>query len=293
MPESPPTFVSRLGTLAGCGTLSAIAVLLFFLVFSSISFGWMTWTGHPELSWTRLLLGPVFVGLLLTLFPGNTRQRLRDRLVFTLLAIGAGSAMYTAVIHAGRTISFAGDDMLRLTAGPREEGIKLLGALLLVSACSWARGWPNRLVILGMAAGLSFGGFENIQYLGRIDGGVLFHRSMALVVHTTLAGFALSGVVLARYLRSPARWLLPPTTYGIAVAVHMAHLYAIKPIHAWFLVRVDDLPQVMTSEQWFGAPHYNELMFLVNGGSNVPAIAALVAMMLLIRRLARTREARP
>jgi len=253
----------------------------------------MTWAGHPDLSWTRLLLGPVFTGLLLALFPGNTRHRLGDRLVFTLLAIGAGCAMYSAVMHAGRAISFTGDDVLRLTTGPREEGVKLLGALLLASACSWAKGSPNRLVLLGMAAGLSFGGFENIQYLGRIDGGVLFHRSMTLVVHTTLTGFALSGLVLARYLRSPARWLLPPTTLVIAIAVHMAHLYAVKPIHAWLLVRVDDLPAVMTREQWFGAPHYDELMFLVHGGSNVPVIAALVLMMLLIRRLAQSRDPRP
>ena len=227
------------------------------------------------------------------MFPGNTGRRFIGRLAFAALALGAGALVYKVVLEAGGFISEHGDDTVRATACLREEGTKLLAALVLARSTTWAQGWPTRLVLIGMATGLCFGGFENIAYLTSTSWSVLLNRSMVLVDHAAFTGLAISGVVLAQYLRSRFRYTLPLLTFGAAVAIHTAHNHAIRPIHAWLLVRIDDLPEVMTSEQWFGAPHYDELMSAVGAGMMLPGLVLIALMIGIIHRLAQTREARP
>lgn len=252
----------------------------------------MAWSGHPEVCWTQLFLGPVFAGFLVLLLPGNTGRWLFGRLAFSLLAVGAGALAYKGILEAGGTISHLSEEHFRFSTGLREEGVKLLAAMVLARASTWARDWPNRLVIIGIASGFCFGGFENIQYLSTTSALNLFNRSSSLVAHASLTGLAISGAVAAQYLRCRGRWILPALTFCAAVASHEAHNHWVRPVHAWLLVRVDNLPEVMTSEQWFGAPHYDELMILVNGSSRLPVIALLAVMMGVCSVLARTREAR-
>lgn len=289
---SPPA-IAEPSRATGYLTLSSRALLNFFLLVATIGFVSMALGDHPTVTPTRLLLGPLFGAALAASLPGNPRNGRLDRIVFTLLAMGAGVLVYELVLWTGRLPADQSEMIRRVLSGPREESLKLIGALVLARGANWARGWPNRLVILSVAVALCFAGLENLDFLPTLKARVLFTRSTAIVAHISFTGIAMSGLVMAQYIRSPLRWCLPVVTTAAGMAAHSFHNLFLRIIHGNLLAHVDTLPPVMTSQQWFGAPHYDELMVLVNGGYVLCWLGILVLMVIRIHRLAQTREARP
>jgi hypothetical protein len=180
-----------------------------------------------------------------------------------------------------------------LLAGPREEGVKLLAVLLLARASRWGHNHPSRLLILGVAIALVFAGLENISYLSSATFRVLINRGLAIVGHVSCTGIAISGFVIAQFLRGHRRILVPLLSFSLGAGIHAFSNGFTRLLHGNLLSHVDPLPAGATNEQWFGAPHYDELWVLVAGGFAVVWVGIFALFLIRIHRLAKTREARP
>jgi hypothetical protein len=247
---------------------------------------------YEPVTWSTLAVGLPVAGLLVLCLPGNLSVRFRDRLKFCVFALGAAALTYFAACLLTRLLPDCSPKELRTIAGPFEEALKLAAALALARTTLWASERPSRIVILAVAVGLGCAGIETSFKLPTFHHRAVFNRWCSLFNHAAWTGIAASGFVLARHLRHWTRWALPLLTFSAGAGAHIVNNRYLKVIHGWLLVHVDPLPEIMRSEQWFGAPHYDSLWLLVKGGSTLVWIGLLFLLVFRIHHLAETREAR-
>ncbi len=267
-------------------------LLLFLLGLATVGMVVMAVDPTDEVTLARLAIGPLLSCAVICLLPGGRGLGPRGRILFVLFSMGAAILAYEVAIHLGKVTLDADEKLRYALAGPFEEGLKMLAVLLLARVTPWGRKHPERLVILAIAVGMCAAGLETVGKLPTFHPRGVFNRLGSLFDHASYTGIAVSGFVLARYLRGAARWIVPVLTFGGGMGAHIVNNRCLRVIHGKLLGHVDPLPNVMTSEQWFGAPHYDELWVLVSGGFSLVCAGVLALLILRIRALARTREAR-
>lgn len=287
MPGSPST-----DSRSRYATRGIQGILLFLVAVATVGLVVRAMDPTDEVSLARLAIGPLLSCVVVCLLPGGRQLRLRDRLLFVLFALGASLLAYEVAIHLGTVTLSAEEKLGRALAGPYEEGLKLLAVVLLARVTPWATRRPERLVILAIAVGMCIAGVETLGKLPTLHPRAVFNRVGSLLDHASYTGIAVSGFVIARYLRGRVRWVVPFLTSGLGITAHIVNNRGLRVIHGRLLEHVDPLPRVMTSEQWFGAPHYDELWILVSGGFTLVCAGMLALLVLRIRALAGTREPR-
>ena len=250
-------------------------------------------SGNETVTPTKCLIGPVFALVLVTCSPGGDADRLRDRFTYVLMVLAVSALVFQLVRWVGQLLPINNRKMGLAISGPLEEGFKVLGALLLAWLTSWAKDRPARLVLLGAVVGVGFCGLENLYVLDSYTPRNLWLRFFSFADHAAYTGLAISGIVLARYLRSPFRYLLPVVSFCAGVGAHIFHNRCINIIHGQLLIHVDPLPTVMTREQWESSPSWAELWILLSGGFTFVCLGLLTLVVFRIHHLARNREARP
>ncbi len=278
---------------AGCLTRGIQGLLIACLSLCCVCFVGMAVGDYEPVTWSTLAVGLPVAGLLVLCLPGNDSARPKDRLTFALFALGAATLVYLVAHLLNPLVPECSAKDMRTIAGPVEEALKLVAALVLARATLWASERPTRLVILAIAVGLGCAGIETITKLPTFHPRAVFNRWCSLFNHAAYTGIAASGFVLASYLRHRIRWVLPILTFSAGAGAHIVNNRYLKVIHGWLLAHVDPLPPIMTSEQWFGAPHYDTLWVLVKGGSTLIWVGLLVLLIFRIHHLAQAHEARP
>jgi len=278
---------------SGCAARAVQGVLVLFLVIGTIGYTIMAISGNPSVTPLKLALGPGLAGFVVTWLPGSHQKGLWRRIGFAMLVMGTAFVAMQAMFMIARIAPDTSERLHGVLAGPSEEGVKLLAMLLLAQASSWGNGHPKRMVILAVAVAIAFAGIENIGYLSAYTPRVLFNRSLSVVGHVTCTGIAVSGFAIAQFTSGFRRYLIPIVTFCLGAGIHAFSNRFTRTIHGNLLAHVDPLPEVMTREQWFGAPHYDELWLLVAGGFAVVWISVFVLLLIRIHRLAQTREAHP
>lgn len=274
-----PGWVPRVLT----GLAYAVAILYFGLMALCAALD-----DDPMFRW-RFLFGPVLSFSLVVALPPFRGETLRSRLHLALMAAFVIPWLY----YAGSLLSQVArpDDFTWYVglAGPREEGLKTLAVLFLAWTTSRARGWPTRLILLGFAVGIAFSGVESVwpDKLPTLHPRGVFNRVIANGNHGLYTAVAVSGFSIAGYLRTRWRIVVPLITFSAGACAHTAHNVVLRPVHSRLLSTVNDLPETMTSAQYFNTPYYDALHYAVFGTYTLLLTLILAALIALTFRLAR------
>jgi PrsW family intramembrane metalloprotease len=261
----------------------AFAVLYFGLMATSAALD-----DDPMFRW-RFIIGPLLSFSLVAALPPFRGEGLRARLHLVLMA----AFIVIWVCYAGGLLSrVARPDEYSLylgLAGPREEGLKILAVLFLAWTTTRAKGWPTRLILLGFAVGIAFSGIESAwpDKLPTLHPRGVFDRIVSNAKHGLYTAIAVSGFSIAAYLRTRWRFLVPLITFFAGAGAHAANNLFVRRVQSHLLFTVNDLPEVMTSEQYFNAPYYDALHYAVIGTFTLLLTLILAALIALTFRLAR------
>lgn len=236
-----------------------------------------------------VLLGPVLSFALIAALPPFRGESLGCRAHFLLMVAFAVPFANHAATLLARALDPSSEQLALALAGPREEALKLLAVFFLAWSTRRAAGWPSRLVALGFAVGIAFSGIESasLAKLPTLHERAVFNRILANADHGLCTGVAVSGFAMVPYLRSRWRLLIPLGTFVLGASFHAIHNTQLKLIHGHLLRAVNDLPDVMTSEQWFNAPHYGTIHYGVSLGYALLVALILAALIATTFRLAR------
>jgi hypothetical protein len=215
----------------------------------------------------QLALGPG-VGFVLVAMSPHWRHQYASRWMGAATAVAMGFLAISLVIVCLGMIPWSDAPNWGIWgAPPLEEASKALAAFALVWLIPWRQRSPSsraHWVGCGLMIGIVYAGLEDLQDPAIFMFRALFDRTMSLVHHACFTGITMAGI--ACLVGGHPGW--KRRLAGLVLAVSGVVLHAVNNawiarLHTWLLFRVDHLPEVVTSEQFFGAPHHDALWYAV------------------------------